>query len=211
MSRSMSMVNPSLARVAFLSIGMSDDRPRHRAIPVAGRRSAPRPGMWSGADGATDRERENCDGDHIADDRGLVAFNGIGTPTGGPSHEHTTCRQHPGASGVGVIRTRIDDPFQLAAGSEGGCDDNQHGDINKHGDTPQRRRAWQGAGAGFASHGHEAQCRHACDVRRDRPIRRLQTRQDRGDQRRGRAQRGLDRAQGATVAARARRHQRRRR
>ena len=92
--------------------------------------------MWSGAAGATDRERENCDGDHIADDRGLVAFNGIGTPTGGPSHEHTTCRQHPGASGVGVIRARIDDPFQLAAGSEGGCDDNQHGDINKHGDNP---------------------------------------------------------------------------
>jgi hypothetical protein len=54
--------------------------------------------MWSGADGATDNKRENCDGDHIADDRGLVALNGIGTPMGGPSHEHTTCRQHPGAS-----------------------------------------------------------------------------------------------------------------
>src|SRR3954453_12625980 len=40
--------------------------------------------MWSGADGATDNERENSDGDHIADDRGLVAFNGIGTPTGAP-------------------------------------------------------------------------------------------------------------------------------
>jgi hypothetical protein len=40
--------------------------------------------MWSGADGATDNKRENCDGDHIADDRGLVAFNGIGTPTGAP-------------------------------------------------------------------------------------------------------------------------------
>ena len=98
--------------------------------------------MWSGADGAADRERANCDGDHIADDRGLVAFSGIGTRTGGPSHEHTTCRQRPGASGVGVIRARIDDPFQLAAGSEGGCDDNQHGDNNRHGDTPQRRRAW---------------------------------------------------------------------
>ena len=92
--------------------------------------------MWSGADGAADRERENCDGDHIADDRGLVASDGIGTRTGGPSHEHTTCRRRPGASGVGVIRARIDDPFQLAAGSEGGCDDNQHGDNNSTATTP---------------------------------------------------------------------------
>ena len=29
------------------------------------------------------------------------------------------------------MRARIDDPFQLAAGSEGGCDDNQHGDNNE--------------------------------------------------------------------------------
>ncbi len=46
-------------------------------------------------------DHENCDGHHIADDRGLVAFNGIGTRTGGLSHEHTTCRRRPGASRVG--------------------------------------------------------------------------------------------------------------
>ena len=62
---------PIRTGTALVARGRVSDWPRGRARD-AGRAAQPI------------RERENCDGDHIADDRGLVALSAIGTRTGAP-------------------------------------------------------------------------------------------------------------------------------